>query len=399
MPTQTGTGHNLPESLPPDAPGGGAVKATVPALRSPPEPDPPPPVATRAGSRRWWPVAAALALAAALGGAVYFHPWAPSPTLVAVETVVPGALTRVLAVNGTIEARNSVSVRAQVSGKLVALHADAADKVAAGDVLAEIDSARQQAVLRTAQAALDAGTLAQAQASATRDRAMALGPNATRNALEDAERSLQSATQEVGRLAALVDQAKIELAQYTVTAPISGTVLTRGVDPGQLVDSSSDLFTLADLGQLVVETNVDETYATQIAPGQPAVLQFVGETQTRTGSVSFVAPQVDVATGGLAVRISFDTPQTAPVGLTVTANVIVDQKEAAISAPRTAIVTDAAGPAVFVLREGLARRQPVSLVDWPAARLEVTAGLAAGDVLIVQASGLSDGQAVTAGGQ
>lgn len=44
------------------------------------------------------------------------------------------------------------------------------------------------------------------------------------------------------------------------------------------------------------------------------MLQFVGETQTRTGKVIFVAPQVDVATGGLEVKIGFDTPQTAPVG-------------------------------------------------------------------------------------
>ena len=127
------------------------------------------------------------------------------------------------------------------------------------------------------------------------------------------------------------------------------------------------------------------------------MLQFVGETLTRTGKVIFVAPQVDVATGGLEVKIGFDTPQTAPVGLTVTANVIVDQQDAAISAPRAAIVTEAAGSAVFLVKDGLARRQAVSVTDWPADRLEVTSGLAAGDVLILDAAGLTDGQAVTVG--
>ena len=153
------------------------------------------------------------------------------------------------------------------------------------------------------------------------------------------------------------------------------------------------------MSQLIVDTNVDETYATQIAIGQPAVLQFVGETRTQTGKVIFVSPQVDVATGGLEVKIAFDTPQAVPVGLTVTANVIVDKQAAAISAPRTAIVTDATSSAVFLVKAGVARRQAVTVVDWPADRLAVTSGLAAGDVLILDPTGLKDGQAVTVKGR
>jgi multidrug efflux pump subunit AcrA (membrane-fusion protein) len=158
------------------------------------------------------------------------------------------------------------------------------------------------------------------------------------------------------------------------------------------------LFTLADLSQLVVEADVDETYAAQIVVGQPAVLQLVGETQTRPGHVSFVAPEVTVETGGLLVKIVFDAAPPMPVGLTVTANITVDKQPSALSAPRSAIVTDATGSTVFLVRDGTARRTPVSIVDWPAARLLVTSGLAAGDSLIVTAAGLADGQAVTVAG-
>ncbi len=338
-------------------------------------------------------------IAALIGGALYFHPWVASRPVVAIETVAPGPLTRVLAVNGTVMAQRSVSVRSQVVGTLVALNADAGDKVAAGDVLAQVDTTLQQAVVRTAQAALEAGNVAQAQARATFKRTEALGANVTRNALEDAARTLQSADEEVGRLNTLVEQVQIALTKYTIAAPISGTVLTRGVDPGQLVDTTSPLFTLADMSQLIVDTNVDETYATQIATDQPAVLQFVGETRTQPGKVIFVAPQVDVATGGLEVKIAFDTAQAVPVGLTVTANIIVDRQAAAISAPRTAILSDASGSAVFLVKDGVARRQAVTVVDWPADRLEVTQGLTSGDALILDPSGLKDGQAVTVKGR
>jgi hypothetical protein len=72
--------------------------------------------------------------------------------------------------------------------------------------------------------------------------------------------------------------------------------------------------TVADLGELVVEADVDEAYATQIAEGQPAVLQLAGETGTRDGHVSFVSRRVDVDTGGLAVKIAFDAPVDGPRG-------------------------------------------------------------------------------------
>ncbi|HSO48779.1 MAG TPA: hypothetical protein VLQ68_12720, partial [Rhizobiaceae bacterium] len=117
------------------------------------------------------------------------------------------------------------------------------------------------------------------------------------------------------------------------------------------------------------------------------------------GAVSFVAPVVDETTGGLAVKIAFDEPQNAPVGLTVTANIIVEQRDAAISAPRSAISKAGSTSSVFVLVEGKARLTAVSVIDWPAERLVVTDGLKAGDRLVVDANGLVDGQPVATAGQ
>jgi multidrug efflux pump subunit AcrA (membrane-fusion protein) len=169
----------------------------------------------------------------------------------------------------------------------------------------------------------------------------------------------------------------------------------RNAEVGQTVDATTVIFALADLGQLVVETDVDEGYAAQITRDLPAVLLLKGETTKRDGRVSFVAAQVDAATGGLAVKIAFDEPITAPVGLTVTANIIVATSDAALSVPRAAIVTDAAGAAVYVVTAGKAVRRDVVVVDWPADRLEATDGLVPGDVVIADAAGLSEGLDVT----
>ena len=342
--------------------------------------------------RRIWIVGLVLAGGAGLG--FFLQPWASSPVVVAVETVTLAPVTRILAVNGRIEALHSVDVRAQVGGTLADLSVVEGDSVQSGGIVARIDSTAQQAVLRQAMAGLDAALVAQAQAQATLERTRALGANVARTVLENAETAVQSAAQEAARMTALVDQAQIQLGNFTIRAPMTGTVLALNADPGQTIDPSTVLMTIADLGQLTVETDVDEAYVTQLRADMPAVLQLTGETATREGRVSHVSQRVDAATGGLAVKLVFDEPVTAPVGLTVTANIVIDRRDAALTVPRTAVVTGDGRPAVLVVSDGIARLRPVTVIDWPAARLIVTEGLVPGDALILDATGIADGQSV-----
>lgn len=338
-----------------------------------------------------------LAVVAVIAGwLIYAQPWVVSVSVRLVESVTPGPLSRVLAVNGRIAAIHSVAVRSPVAGTLTDSMAEEGEQVERGAILARLDDTPQQAVVRQAVAALDHGIVAQQQAQAALTRATALGVNVARSTQEDAQRSLELAQRETGRLQALYDQAQYQLTRYRITAPITGTVLTRSVEPGQVIDLTTPLFTIADLSDLIVETDVDEVYATQIRPGMPALLRLAGETDNLEGSVYFVAPLVDAATGGLDVKIRFTEPRQVPVGLTVTANIIIDQQDAAISAPRSAIISNTTGSTVFLLDNGLARQTPVTVLDWPAERLLVTEGLSAGDQLIMDASGLSDGQRVKA---
>lgn len=337
---------------------------------------------------------AGLVLAACLGGLAWFQPWATAVTEVRVEDVVLGPVARVLAVNGRVAGEVSVAVRPLVSGFLSAVSVLEGDAVAAGAVVAIIDPATQVAVVRQAVAGLDAALVAQADAQSTYSRTDALGANAAGVVLENATRAVQSATQEVARMTALLEQAQIQLAKFTITAPIAGTVLELSAEPGQTVDAVTVLMTIADLRRLVVETDVDESYATQIRLDQTATLQLAGETEVRQGHVSFVSQRVDVATGGLSIDLTPDTALVAPIGLTVTANITVDDRAAAITVPRAAIVRDENGSAVFVVRDGLASRQSVAVIEWPAARLIVIDGLEVGEIVIGDATGINDGRAV-----
>lgn len=357
----------------------------VPALR----PVAPAPVAKR---RRWlWAAGGLLGLA--LASVTYSQLWMVRPMPVAVEIAALAPVTRVLAINGRIASVHSVDIGSVVTGSLAELPVAEGDRVEVGQTLARIDSAAQNAIVRQALAGLDAALEAQKQAIESYVRTVSLGGNVPRTVLEADAHAVESAAKEVARLTALLDHAQIVLETYTIRAPVSGTIVELDAENGQIVGPTTRLLTLADLSEVVVEADVDEAYATQIAVDQQAVLQLAGETGTREGHVSFVSNRVDEATGGLAVKIRLDDPASAPIGLTVTTNIVVGRLDAALTVPRTALLN---GNGVFVVGDGVARLQPVTVVDWPAARLIVTSGLAEGDAVITDATGIKNDQAVVA---
>ncbi|KKB76407.1 hypothetical protein VW29_19800 [Devosia limi DSM 17137] len=336
---------------------------------------------------------------AVLAGATYAsleRPWEPKPTRVAVEIVSADPFAQVLAVNGRVVARDTVTVRAAVSAQARDVLVDEGDSVAAGDTLIQLDATQPRTLVDQARAALDAGLVSQAQAQANADRANALGENAARSTREDAALAVLSAANEVARLQAALEQARNQLAQYTIVAPLSGVVLDRKVDRGQLVDPQSELLTIANLDDLLVATDVDELYSSRIRNGLKALLKPVGDTVPQHGSVVFASPSIDPATGGRAIKIAFDEAVDLPVGLTINANIIIAETDAALTVPRGAIITQGTDSHVLVLDDGRAAVRPIEFSDWPAPRVIVTQGLSAGDVVIVDPTAIAAGQSVEA---
>lgn len=206
-------------------------------------------------SRKHWLIVA-LILAAVTIYVAIAQPWETSPIPVALETLVSGPVSQVLAVNGRIAARTSVTVRAAVSAQALSFRADEGEHVTAGQVLLKLDTAIIDAQAEQATAALESQEALQLQAQAAVDRARALGATTARSVLEDAEFRLAIIRQNTARLEAALRQVQRQLVQFTVRSPMTGVVVTRGVDPGQLVDLQTELFVIADTGDLVVETDV-----------------------------------------------------------------------------------------------------------------------------------------------
>jgi RND family efflux transporter MFP subunit len=326
------------------------------------------------------------------------RPWESRSLVVRMETVVRGPIAQVLAVNGRVAPRRSVALRSTVQARLVAISVDIGDEVVAGQLIAQLDDAQPSSLVEQAAASLDAGEVRSEQARVNLERSRALQGNIPLATLNNAEAEYNASRNEVARLQALLKQARDQLDQYAFRAPFDGVIISRAAEQGQIVDTQAELFTIADLGELLVETDVDELYSSQIRTGLKALLKPAGGTAAHGGTVSFAAPTVDAQTGGRAIKISFDVPQSLPIGLTVNANIIVSENPDALSVPRSALIIEGTRSFVLVAEAGTASRREVTFRDWPANRLEIMSGLDVGELVIVEPDQVAVGQAVAPAG-
>ncbi len=304
--------------------------------------------------------------------------------------------SRVLAVNGRIRPRLSVDVKAPVPGRIILLPFDAGQRVEKDTLLARIDDAPQLAAIRQSQSLLAAQkeVLAQAQRDMARYEKLADVIGSQR--VEQARLAVRQAQDEVLRLTASVEQAREVQARHLIRAPFAGMITERPVDPGQTVSSDTILYRLADNEMPQVTAQVDELYAADLSIGMAAQIAIPGMARPLDARIVQMEARVDPATGARAVRLDFDQPPaSAPAGLTVSVNLIVERRADAISIPRSAILSPNTAPQVHVVTEtGEVARQAVTFIDWPSEKVIVTSGLKAGMRLLADPRAASPGQRV-----
>lgn len=250
--------------------------------------------------------------------------------------------------------------------------------VAQGFVSASrIDEA--QRVLDVAQAQRDA---AQAQVQA----------NAEAGAdLVQAEAQLQSAR-------ATTQAARARLEQTLLRAPTNARVLTREVEPGQIVQPGKVLLRLALDGPTQLKAQVDERFLAQLQPGQPAsVVADAHAGQPFAAQVLSLSPLVDAQRGAVEVKLAL--PQAAPAFLredmTLSVEVETGRRERTLVLPLAALQGGATADhsQVWVAEDGRARLRPVALGLRTLEAAEVREGLAEGAQVLL-ATNLQEGQRV-----
>ena len=280
------------------------------------------------------------------------------------------------------------------------LEAQAAEATAALDQLRRSTRPRAQAAVREAEARLE-----QASREATRRRDLFARQLIAREALEQAlqAETVARTAAEQARLqmqdlaeggpaeaAALARQATAQalLEKTTIRAEVAGTVLTRNVEPGDLVQPGRVLFEIARAGDTELLVPVDEKNLEVLALGQPAMcVADAFPARPFPATVSFIAPSVDAQRGSVDIRLAVSpVPDFLRQDMTVSVNVETGRRDRALVVPNDALAAiDGNTAQVWRVAEGRASRQTVELGLRGLALTEITAGLQDGDRVLADA--------------
>ena len=314
--------------------------------------------------KRWLPRIIVFALAA--GAAAFLvvkKPWAKGddPITFSTVTVSKGNIAAQVTANGTLSAVMTVQVGAQVSGRVVELHADFNDKVKKGQIIAKLDDVvlKSQIDQASANLALAAANVSKAQVGVDdadrqlkrnktlQEQQLIAGATleAAQVAYDTAKAALVASRATQAQAGANLAQAKLSLSYATIYSPVDGVVLSRAVDVGQTVAASLQapvLFTIAeDLARMQIDTAVAEgdvgrlvermkaTFTVDAFPGRQfngTVRQVRNAPTTTQGVVTYDAV-IDVDNSDHALR----------PGMTANVTFVLAQVADAIKIPNAAL--------------------------------------------------------------
>ena len=192
--------------------------------------------------------------------------------------------------------------------------------------------------------------------------------------------------------------AQAQLAKTKIRAAVAGTVLTRDVEPGDLVQPGQTLFTIALTGNTEIRVPLDERNLPQLALQQNAtVISDAYPDQSFPARINFIAPSIDPQRGTVEVRLTVNpVPDFLRQDMTVSVNVETAKRTRALAIPNDALSSIKGDKAVVLMvRAGKVQRQQITLGLRGLVMSEVKSGLSEGDQVLADAeSSLEDGTRV-----
>jgi HlyD family secretion protein len=372
----------------------------------------------------------------------------PRPLAVDTADVVRGDLEVTVDEEGETRVRQRYVVAAPTTGRLLRIQLDEGDPVAVGDLLARIeavpldprDRAAAEARLEAAEAQRSAAIARVGLARATREQAQRTEQRSRRlfdagtlsaEALEQAQlartqaqREFEAATEASHAAEHEVDAARAALiAAYDgtppeartvecmeapcveVRAPVAGSVLRVREESERIVAAGTPLLELGDATRLEIVVDVLSSDAVRIRPGTPARIEEWGGGRPLRAKVRRVEPSAFTKVSALGVEeqrvnVIADLLEQAPGlgdGYRVEARIQVWQGSDVLLLPVSALFRAGSSWAVFVVRDGVARRREIEVGERGGSHAQVLANLAAGERVVLHPSDrLRDGARVEA---
>ncbi len=387
------------------------LKEDLAALRLEREPD-------THTNRRWVRWVLLAVLVPALGGGAWW--WFSRERPIEVETAAvsqrqAGAQASVLNATGYVTARRRATVSSKITGKIVEVNIEEGMAVKEGQVLARLDDETQRAAVALAEAQAEAARrnvnesevrLKEAKIHFERvSKLVGVGystaaeVDAARAAVDSLEARIQASREQVRVAERQIALERTNLDSTIIRAPFSGVVISKDAQPGEMVSPVSagggftrtGIGTIVDMRSLEIEVDVNESYINRVSPDQAvtAVLDAYPDWQI-PGRVITTVPSADRQKATVLVRIGFLEldPRILPdMGVKVT--FLRDAEEGAPAArpvtlvPKGAIRTEGSQSYVFVVVNDRVDRRAITTGGTDGDRIEVVAGLSAGERVVV----------------
>jgi len=382
------------------------------------------PALTRPGprTRRWAWIAAAVALAVLALAAWYWFGHGSSdqakgggkgdaasrPMPVVAAPARKGNIDVSIDALGTVTPLNNVVVRARVDGQLMSVAFREGQNVKAGDLLAQIDPRPFEVMLTQAngQMARDQAQLKNAQVDLERYQTLLAQDSISRQQVDTQAALVRQFQGAVESDKGAIDNARLQLTYARITAPISGRVGLRQVDPGNIVHASDSngVVTITQVQPVTVIYPVPEDNVPRIvkrmqtAQSVPVdAFDRAGKIRLATGRLLTMDNQIDTATGTVKVKAEFPNTDSALFpNQFVNVRMVVETHEDTTLVPTAAIQRGAPGTFVFLVKDDkTVAVTPVQLGAVSGETTEVIKGLAPGNLVVVDgADKLRDGASV-----
>jgi len=293
--------------------------------------------------------------------------------LVVVSEARTGIVNDRLTAIGTGHAVRTVSIRPLVAGQIAEIPVSSGAHVAAGDVIIRLDSAEEELAVERSRLAVE-----DAERKASR-----LGSLAEQRAISSVEADNARSELETARVT--LKEAELDLARRTVTAPIAGSLGILSVNAGDYVTASTDITTIDDRSEILVEYYVPERFAASMTVGKPVSVTAIARPgETFGGTITAVDNRVDEASRTLrAQALVSNERDLLRAGMSFEVEMRFEG-ETYPSVDPLAIQWDSDGPYVWRVIDGKAGRVAIAIVQRNADRVLVDADIAEGDAIVIE---------------
>ncbi len=323
-----------------------------------------------------------------------------------VVRLMPHTLVTDLSAPGSIQAISQATVRAKLSAEVRRVLVREGERVAAGQVVAEFDTASLRAQAAERAATLESARAQLAQSERTREsNAQLVKQNfVSQNAFDSADAGYRAQRATADAAAAQLAQTQVLLSDAVVRAPIAGFVARRHVQPGEKVAFDAPLFAIVDLARLEVQTQVPVSDVAQVTPGARAEVDVEGlPGRVFVGRVDRINPSTEPGTRSIHVFVALDNAEAVlKSGMFARVRMRVGTADAVPALPLAAVQVDAGQAFVWAIADGKLARRPIEVGrrDERAQLVEVKSGIGPGvAVLASKFDNLRDGrEAVVLGG-